>query len=177
MPTPDHWAHKGIDFCIENKLMNGISESRFNPGGTLTRAELVTILYRVEGSPAAEYVGTFKDVKEGQWYTAAIEWAAANGIVNGVGDGSSFAPTDTITREQIATILYRYTGSPEVKGNLSSFPDSAKVSSYAVTAMVWAVEEGIITGATANNVTYINPLNSAAREQIAAIIMRYLAAE
>ena len=177
VPDEDHWAHAGIDYCVSNKLMNGTGEGKFNPGGTLTRAELVTILYRVEGSPKAEYQGTFEDVKEGQWYTDAVEWAATNKIVNGVGDGTNFAPTDTITREQIATILYRYAGSPEVKGDLKAFPDEGKVSSYAATAMAWAVEEGIITGATVNNVTYINPLSSATREQIASIMMRYLEAK
>ena len=177
MPAEDHWAHKGIDYCVANKLMNGTGEGKFNPGGTLTRAELVTILYRMEGSPEVTYKGTFQDVKEGQWYTNAIEWAAANKIVNGVGDGTNFAPTGVITREQIATILFRYDGSKKVDGSLAAYPDAGKVSSFAADAMIWAIENKIITGANVNGVTYINPQNSATREQIASIMMRYLEAK
>mgnify|MGYP003307770005 CR=1 FL=1 len=146
-------------------------------GGTLTRAELVTILYRVEGSPEAAYKGTFKDVKEGQWYTAAIEWAAANEIVKGVGDGTNFDPSGVITREQIATILYRYTGEPKVEGDLNKFPDVKEISSFAATAMIWANQEGIINGVTVNGVNKLAPKDSATREQIASIMMRYLEAE
>ena len=174
VPNYSHWAHEGIDFCVENGLMNGTGEGKFNPGGTLTRAELVTILYRMEGEPDAEYAATFKDVPNGQWYTNAIEWAAANEIVKGVGDGTNFAPSGVITREQIATILYRAVGEPEVEGDLKSFPDAGSVSSYATDAMLWANQEGIITGASVNNVTYLNPLNSATREQIASIVMRFV---
>ena len=177
VPDENHWAHEGIDYAVENGLMKGISEDKFNPGGTLTRAELVTILYREAGSPEAPYKGIFADVKDDQWYTDAVEWAATNKIVNGVGDGTNFAPSDTITREQIATILYRYSGEPEVKGDLKAFPDAAKVSSFATVAMAWAVENKIITGASVDGVTYLKPLDSATREQIASIIMRYLEGE
>ncbi|MBE6932398.1 MAG: hypothetical protein E7464_03325 [Ruminococcaceae bacterium] len=174
VPAFGHWAHEGIDFCVENGLMQGTGSGKFNPGGTLTRAELVTILYRMEGEPKVEYAATFKDVPNDQWYTNAIEWAAAAGVVNGVGDGTNFAPSGVITREQIATILYRAVGAPVVEGDLSAFPDAAKVNSYATDAMLWANQEGIITGAAVNNVTYLNPLNSATREQIASIVMRYV---
>ena len=176
MPAPDHWAHKGIDYCVEKGLMNGTGEHAFHPGGTLTRAELVTILYRAEGSPQAVYQGIFEDVTEGQWYTAAIEWAAANNIVKGVGDGTNFAPNGIITREQIATILYRFDGEPEVEGDLKAFPDADSVSPYAAAAMLWATEEGIITGIASGEVTTLAPKASATREQIASIIMRYLEA-
>ena len=177
VPGKEHWAHEGIDYAVENGLMKGVADGKFNPGGTLTRAELVTILYREAGSPEVEYKGIFEDVADDQWYTDAVEWAATNKIVNGVGDGTNFAPSDTITREQIATILYRYSGEPEVKGDLKAFPDANKVSSFATVAMAWAVENKIITGASVNDVTYLKPLDSATREQIASIIMRYLEGE
>ncbi|MBE6932666.1 MAG: S-layer homology domain-containing protein, partial [Ruminococcaceae bacterium] len=114
------------------------------------------------------------------WYSKAVEWAEANGIVKGIG-GGKFAPEAVITREQIATILYRYeefkNGAPAVEGDLKAFPDAANVSDFATTAMVWAIENEIITGASVNNVTYLKPLDSATREQIATIIMRYLEGE
>jgi len=127
-----------------------------------------------------ELKGTFSDVPADSWYSKAVEWAEANGIVNGIG-GGKFAPEAVITREQIATILYRYeafkNGAPKVEGDLKAFPDASNVSTFATTAMVWAIENEIITGASVNNVTYLNPLNSATREQIATIIMRYLEAK
>ncbi|MBE6932449.1 MAG: hypothetical protein E7464_03580, partial [Ruminococcaceae bacterium] len=160
MPAEDHWAHPGIDYCVENELMNGTGEGKFSPEGTLTRAQLVTILYRVENEPAVELKGTFSDVPADSWYSKAVEWAEANGIVNGIG-GGKFAPEAVITREQIATILYRYeafkNGAPKVEGDLKAFPDASNVSTFATTAMVWAIENEIITGASVNNVTYLNP--------------------
>ncbi|MBE6931860.1 MAG: hypothetical protein E7464_00550 [Ruminococcaceae bacterium] len=180
MPGKEHWAHPGIDYAVANELMNGTGEGKFSPEGTLTRAQLVTILYRVENEPAVELKGTFSDVPADSWYSKAVEWAEANGIVNGIG-GGKFAPEAVITREQIATILYRYeafkNGAPKVEGDLKAFPDTSNVSTFATTAMVWAIENEIITGASVNNVTYLNPLNSATREQIATIIMRYLEAK
>jgi len=180
IPAEDHWAHPGIDYCVENELMNGTGDGKFSPEGTLTRAQLVTILYRVENEPAVELKGTFSDVPADSWYSKAVEWAEANGIVNGIG-GGKFAPEAVITREQIATILYRYeafkNGAPKVEGDLKAFPDASNVSTFATTAMVWANENEIITGASVNNVTYLKPLDSATREQIATIIMRYLEAE
>ena len=157
--------------------MNGTGNNLFKPLGTLTRAELVTILYRAEGSPEAAYKGTFKDVEDNQWYTAAIEWAAAKEIVKGVGDGTNFDPSGVITREQIATILYRYTGEPKVEGNLNKFPDVKEISTFAADAMIWANQEGIINGVTVSGVTKLAPQESATREQIASIMMRYLEAE
>ncbi len=177
MPPVANWAHDGIDYCVDNGLMNGIGGNKFNPSGTLTRAELVTILYRVEGTPKAEYKGTFKDVAEGQWYTDAIEWAAANKIVNGVGNGTNFDPSGLISREQIATILYRYSNSPTVEGDLTAFPDHTTISSYAATAMIWANQNGIINGTSSNGVALLAPKASATREQIASIMMRYLTDE
>jgi len=171
------WYFEGVDYCVNEGLMNGTGNNLFKPDGTLTRAELVTILYRVEGSPEAAYKGTFTDVPEDQWYTAAVEWAAANEIVKGIGNGK-FAPGNKITREQIATILYRYetfkNGKPAVEGDLKSFPDAASVSSFAVEGMTWAINEGLINGTVTNGVSQLSPLANATRSQIATIIMRYL---
>ena len=174
VPPVTDWAHEGIDYCVENKLMNGTGSDKFNPKGTLTRAELVTILYRLEDCPKVYYKGIFRDVPEGQWYTDAVEWAYANGIVNGVGDGTNFAPSATITREQIATILYRYAGEPEAEYCLGGYRDETKVNSFAVDAMCWAKENSIITGIQAEGGFWLKPQDSATREQIAAIMMRYL---
>ena len=173
VPVSDHWAHDGIDYCVKNDLMNGIDEMLFQPDGTVSRAQLVTILYRVAGSPETEFKGTFTDVPDGQWYSKAIEWAVADGVVNGIGDGK-FGPDRSITREQIATILYRYEKEPAVTGNLDKFPDQGKVSTFAENAMIWATREGHINGISTGSVTTLAPQDNATRAQIAAIIMRYL---
>ena len=143
------------------------------PAVTLTRAQLVTTPYRVEGEPETEYKGTFTDVADGRFYSKAIEWAAANEIVNGIGN-NLFNPDGEITREQIATILYRYSGSPEVEGDLSEYPDASAVSNYAVNAMLWATAEEIIQGVASDGVTRLEPKANATRAQIATIMMRYL---
>ena len=170
-PAQDNWAHAGIDYCVANGLMKGVSETVFDPAGDVTRAQLVTILYRLAGEPAAEYKGTFSDVADGLWYTKAIEWASANEVVNGVGNGK-FAPDTAITREQIAAILYRCSGSPKAEGSLAAFPDYAAVSEYAVDAMVWATGTGLINGIGQGDKTILSPQTKASRAQIASIIMR-----
>ena len=172
-PAKGNWAHEGIDFCVANDYMNGVSANVFSPEGTVTRAQLVTILYRVAGSPETEFKGTFSDVADGQWYSAAIEWAAANGVVNGVGEGK-FVPDGEITREQIATLLFRYSKADKVEGNLKAFPDGDTAGDFAVDGLVWAVSEGLITGVKNGDVTTLAPKDNATRAQIAAIIMRFL---
>ncbi len=176
VPAFGNWAHEGIDYCVDNKLMNGTGEGLFNPKGTLTRAELVTILYRAKGEPEVEFKGVFADVADNKWYSNAIEWAAANKIVNGIGN-NKFNPTDIITREQIATMLYRYAGEPEITGNLASFSDADTVSEFAQNAMIWATANKIITGTSAGGLVTLAPKADATREQIAAIVMRYLKAK
>ena len=173
LPKPEDWAHAGIDYCVEKGYMNGMPGSVFAPEGTLTRAQLVTILYRIEGKPTTEGMRVFTDVPTGQWYSDAIEWAAANKIVNGVG-GGKFNPDGKITREQMAAILYRYSDEPTVKGDLKAFPDEDKVSEYAVNAMIWANASGIINGIKSGDTTTLSPQGNATRAQIAAIIMRFL---
>ncbi len=176
MPHDSNWAYDGIAYCVKNELMNGTSTTTFSPNGTVSRAQLVTILYRVAGSPETEFKGTFTDVPSGQWYSNAIEWAAANGVVNGIGDGK-FGPDLSITREQIATILYRYEKEPAVSGNLNSFPDHGKVNNFAANGLIWATQEGLINGISSDGITTLAPQNNATRAQIASIIMRYLEAD
>lgn len=171
-PVKGSWAHEGIDYCIAHGLMNGMSDTSFAPAGTVTRAQLVTILYRAANGPYVTFKGAFTDVPSNQWYSSAIEWAAANGIVNGISPGK-FDPMGNITREQIAAILYRYNGSPAVSGSLSKFPDSWKVSSYAEKALIWATKNGLINGIATGETTVLAPQDNATREQIAAIIMRF----
>ncbi len=169
------WFKGSVAYVYENELMNGTSDMLFSPSGSLTRGQLVTILYRVAGQPAVEAPADFSDVPAGKYFSNAVAWAAENGIVNGYNDGS-FKPDNKITREQIATILYRYAGNPKVDGTLD-FPDAEKIGNYARDAMTWAVSEGLITGIKSNGVTTLAPKNTATRAQIATIIMRYLEAE
>ena len=173
VPPAGNWAHAGIDYCVANGLMNGIDKTTFAPESSTTRAQFATILYRAAGEPAAAYKGTFSDVADGQWYSKAVEWAAANGIVNGVGEGK-FNPDGKITREQIAAILYRYSKSPKVEGDLKAFRDAGDVSDYAVDAMIWAVKEGIINGVGEGSSAALAPKANATRAQIATIFARYL---
>ena len=173
---PTDWAKEGICFVIENGLMVGTTSTTFAPKDTLTRAMLVTVLYRMAGSPAVDAPSGFTDVADGQWYSDAIAWAAANGIVNGVG-GNKFAPSEPVTREQLAAIFFRYAKAeaPEVDV-LSGYPDAEAISTYARDAMAWAVSTGLVTGSKEADGTYLAPQGLAAREQAAAILMRYVKA-
>ena len=173
---PTDWAKEGICFVIENGLMVGTTSTTFAPKDTLTRAMLVTVLYRMAGSPTVDAPSGFTDVADGQWYSDAIAWAAANGIVNGVG-GNKFAPSEPVTREQLAAIFFRYAKAeaPEVDV-LSGYPDAESVSTYARDAMAWAVSTGLVTGSKEADGTYLAPQGLAAREQAAAILMRYVKA-
>ena len=151
--------------------MNGVASDRFDPDGDVTRAMLVTILYRIENEPSVSgKENPFADVPAGTWYTNAVIWAADRGVVNGV-SASGFAPEEAITREQIATILYRYTnGGPQKMNMLGTFSDVGSVSSYAREAMNWAVGTGLINGIDGR----LAPTEGATRAQIATILMRFL---
>ena len=173
---PTDWAKEGICFVIENGLMVGTTSTTFAPKDTLTRAMLVTVLYRMAGSPAVDAPSGFTDVADGQWYSDAIAWAAANGIVNGVG-GNKFAPSEPVTREQLAAIFFRYAKAEAPEADvLSGYPDAESVSTYARDAMAWAVSTGLVTGSKEADGTYLVPQGLAAREQAAAILMRYVKA-
>lgn len=172
----DAWYHEGVDYALTNGLMNGVGSGKFEPDGQLTRAQLVTVLYRAAGEPdTGKQVNPFTDVADDAWYTKAVIWAANNGIVNGVAK-NTFAPDDSITREQIAAMLYRYAGAEAAKEDkLSAFPDAAKVSDWAKEALNWAVASGLINGvADANGTASLEPQATATRAQIATILMRWL---
>ncbi len=176
IPGPGDWAHAGIDYAVENGLFNGMTDTTFEPETAMTRGMLVTVLWRYAQSPE-EGENTFTDVGAGEWYTKAVAWASHNGIVNGVGNGR-FDPNSEITREQMATILYRYAQKygfdTESTTNLDSFPDSGSISSYAVAAFRWAVAEGLINGSQENGVAYLQPQGDATRAQVATILMRFI---
>ena len=166
------WFYDAVVYAYQNELMDGVGGNRFAPNSETTRAQLVTILYRLEGEPAVSGDLPFTDVEAGIWYTDAILWAAENNIVNGVSD-TEFAPGDDLTRQQLVTILYRYA---EAKGydvsasaDLSGYPDAGQVQDYAQPAMAWAVAEGIVEGMDGN----LNPAGNASRAQIATILMRF----
>ncbi|MGN1307246.1 MAG: leucine-rich repeat protein [Faecousia sp.] len=166
------WYYEAVEYAVEKGLMNGVGGGNFDPEGTMTRAMLVTVLWRYEGEPA-EGENTFTDVPNGTWYTEAVAWAAANGIVGGVGNGK-FDPEGSITREQMAAILFRYAGKKCIdtskRGDLSGFPDSGKISAWAKDAMQWTVAEQIINGSDGK----LLPQGNATRAQVATILMRFL---
>lgn len=184
MPAPDSWAHAGLDYCIYSGYINGLSATTVDPSGTCTRAQLVCILYRIQGEPKvvegyelAKLRAPFDDVPRGQWYTNAILWAKLTGIVNGT-SATTFDPSGQITREQFAAILYRYTAkyAPDATGNaasLAAYPDAGSVSAYARDAMAWAVGNGLISGLPHGKTDYLEPGGSATRAQVATILMRY----
>ena len=167
------WFYDAVVYAYQNELMDGVGGNRFAPNSETTRAQLVTILYRLEGEPAVSGDLPFTDVEAGIWYTDAILWAAQNNIVNGVSD-TEFAPGDDLTRQQLVTILYRYA---EAKGydvsasaDLSGYPDADQVQDYAQPAMAWAVAENIIQGMEDGT---LKPAGNASRAQIATILMRF----
>ena len=170
------WYYNSIVYAVSNGLMNGVGDSKFEPEEGMTRAMLVTVLWRYEGSPK-QRPSTFSDVRRGQWYSEAVSWAAKNGIVTGVGD-NKFEPDTQITREQIATILYRYAqkkrADTSARGSLSAFPDNGKVNGWAKTALQWCVGEGLIGGTNENGKVYLDPQGAATRAQVATILMRYI---
>ncbi len=170
--TQNAWYASYVDYVYRSGLMNGISDYLFKPNRPVTRGQLVTILYRMEGEPRIPSYSSFYDVPKGEQYTDAVEWATFIDIVYGVGDGK-FNLNEQITREQLATILYRYAGSPAVRGSLSGFPDAGNVSDWAKNAMRWAVSQGIILGVKSAHGTTLSPQSYATRAQIAAIIQRY----
>ena len=177
LPFPDvtegDWFYDAVRYAYETGLMDGVGDSLFAPNSETTRAQLVTILYRLEGEPEVSGTSGFTDVEAGTWYTDAVAWAAANGIVNGVSE-TEFAPGKDITREQLATILFRYA---EAKGydvsaraDLSAYADADQIQSYAAESVAWAVAEGLIQGFEDNT---LRPAGNATRAQIATILMRF----
>jgi len=179
--VPSAWYHDGVHYCIENGLMQGVSTAKFLPDGSTTRAQLVTILWRLEGSPEPADTVSFGDIADGAWYTEAVHWAAGCGVVKGY-DNGCFGPNDAVTREQMAAILYRYA---QHKGydvsagkdtNILSFSDAFAVSEYAIPAMQWACGSGLMTGAQRDGGMLLAPRDTTTRAQAATLIMRFQSA-
>ena len=168
------WFYDAVKFVYENGLMDGVGNNLFAPNAVLTRAMAVTILYRLEGSPAVTTDAGFNDVAAGTWYTDAVNWAAANNIVNGV-ENNNFNPNGSLTREQMATVLYRYAqykgADVSASGDISGFADSANVSSWAVDAVKWAVGSGLVNGVEGNALA---PQGTSTRAQAATVLMRFM---
>ena len=163
------WYYDAVAFVYENGLMQGTSATRFSPDSSLTRAMLAQILYNRAGKPTVKDKSAFTDVANDAWYADAVIWAYGEGIVSGVG-GGKFAPDASITREQLAAMLYRAAGSPEVQETTLTFNDASKVSSYAKSAICWAVEEGIVTGKGGNR---LDPTGTATRAEVAQMLARF----
>ena len=170
---PNAWYHSSVDYAIANGLMNGVASDEFAPNGVLSRAMLVTILYRAEGEPEVSGENPYTDVAEGTWYSDAVAWADANGIVKGFGDGT-FGPNENITREQIAAIMMRYADykgiDTSARADLSGYADADDISDWAYENMQWANAEGLITGRSNNMLV---PQGNTTRAETAAILMRF----
>lgn len=167
------WYSDAVSYVYEKQLMQGTDDTTFSPDVTTTRGMVVTVLHRMEGSPAASGGTSFADVASGQYYANGVAWASANGIVGGYGNGR-FGPQDTITREQLASILCRYAQHKGFdvsgRGDLSAFQDAGKISDYAKEAVAWAVQEGLLNGVREDTIA---PAGGATRAQVAAILMRF----
>ncbi len=177
----DYWSRTYIDECFDAGIMNGTGGGKFSPAAEVSRAQVVTTLWRLAGEPEAEGSTSgmaFTDVADGQWYTEAVAWAAENGITSGVG-GSSFAPDRTVTRGEVAAILYRYAkfagGDVSAKAELSTFADADELSDWNRDAFAWCAAEGIITGKTAGESSPVRlaPSDALTRAEIAAVLCRY----
>lgn len=170
------WFYDGVQFAFYNSLMNGTSYSNFSPNSPMTRAMLVTVLWRYSGS-SSSYYREFSDVAPGTWYSDAVSWASAGDIVNGTGKGK-FSPNGNVTREQLAAILYRYCQmlgyDTSSYASLRSYPDGYKVSSWAYDAVSWAISENIINGTNIKGSIFIDPQGNASRAQVATILMRFI---
>ena len=162
------WYYDAVAYCWENGIMDGTSGTAFAPNMTLTRAMMAQVLYNLADGTASTAAG-FPDVAASAWYADAVNWAAANGYVTGY-DNGSYGPEDSLTREQLAVILYRYAGSPEPAGTLDGFADAASASAYAVDALRWAVGEGLLTGKDGGR---LDPTGTASRAELAQILARF----
>lgn len=175
------WYHDGVHYCLEEGIMQGIAEKLFAPSGATTRAQILTILWNMEGKPLVEVSEGFNDVYENDWYYNAIRWASFNCIAEGYGD-SIFGPNDIITREQMATVLWRYCKYKNYdvtvgeETNILSYEDAFEIAEYAIPAMQWACGAGLINGIERNNSLYLDPQGHAVRSQSAVMIYRFCTA-
>ncbi|MBR5614429.1 MAG: S-layer homology domain-containing protein [Clostridia bacterium] len=175
---PELWYHEGVDYVLNTGMMIGTGDKTFEPDTSVTRAMLVTVLWRAEGKPEAAKDSSFKDLEDGLYYVDAVEWAAENGIVNGYTE-TEFAPNDKLAREQIAAIMFRYAGhkgydvSVGENTNILSYTDYSQISEYAIPAMQWAAGSGLMTGRTNST---LNPKADTTRAEIATILYRFFSA-
>lgn len=167
---PDKWYRDAVDFVVRNGLMKGVDDGKFDPNGALSRAMVVTVLYRIAGTPDTVTEIPFADVPYGAWYTKAVAWAREKGIVLGV-TATEFAPMENMSREQIATVLWRSVGSPVVQADLTGYPDGDRIGRYATKAMRWAVTEGILRG---DELGCLRPDAHATRAEFACMIQRFM---
>ena len=180
MPKKDNWAYKGMRFMLEQGLFVCTTETTVSPNMKMTRAMLVTVLWRMAGSPYAEAGQTFTDVKTKDWFAPAVAWASQQGVVSGMGNGT-FRPNAIVTREQIASILYRYTDACtgiqtalcDTDAVLAPFPDRNKVSGWARDSMAWAINCGLISGKQSGTERYLDPAAGGTRAEVASIILRF----
>lgn len=163
----DAWYAQAVAHCVENGLMSGTDENVFSPNDTMSRAMLAAVLYREAGSPAATGTAGFSDVADDSWYGASVRWASQNGLISGYGDGL-FGPDDSVSREQMAAILWRAAGSPAPSGAAAAFADAAQIEGYAVDAVHWVRESGLMNGKTGN---LFDPKGNATRAEVAVILM------
>lgn len=173
------WFLQSIEYVYEHGLFNGVTATTFEPESSMTRAMLVTVLWRLEGCPEPQNAANFQDVSPRDWYHKQVAWASENGIVNGVGK-NCFEPEENVTREQLATILYRYVSmkaiSTQARADLTVYPDSGSVDAWAEEALRWAIGAGLINGTVkdGSRETVLDPLGNATRAQVATILMRFV---
>lgn len=181
MPAADNWAHAGLDFVLANKLFVGTTDTTVSPAMQMSRAMLVTVLWRMAGQPEAETAAQFSDVKQTDWFASAVAWAAQTGVVSGIGDGT-FRPNQTVTREQIAAVMHRYLKlaapqlqSGELTAQLGDYADGSGVSGWAREDMAWAIECGLISGKQQGEQILLDALAGATRAEVATVIQRFCA--
>lgn len=168
--APSAWYKDAVDFMSARELMKGSSNEKFTPNANLSRSMLAMILYNLENNPDTIHNANFRDVQSGSWYADAVQWATKEGIMFGYGNGT-VGPNDSITREQLVVMLYRYEGSPETHSDLSGITDNDKISTFAQPAMAWALENGILHG---NGNGKLNPSGKATRAEVAQILKNYM---
>lgn len=166
---PNAWYHDSMHFCLLNSLLQGTGGNRFSPDMLASRSQFVTLLWRLAGEPVVDSALTFTDVPEGTWYTEAVRWAASTGLVTGYSE-TRFGPDDPISREQMAVLLWRYAGSPAAAQETLDFPDADQVSTWALDALLWANEKGIVNGRG----SVLAPKDNATRVEMSQMLRKFI---